>query len=65
MLVRRLDGVVSRGEPRVGMLMEELTAAARSFERLANQLERDAGSTLFAPPEPASTPSNSSRSTKP
>jgi hypothetical protein len=47
------------------MLMEELTAAARSFERLANQLERDAGSTLFAPPEPASTPSNSSRSTKP
>ena len=65
MLVRRLDGVVSRGEPRVGMLMEELTAAARSFERLANQLERDAGSTLFAPPEPASSPSNSSRSTKP
>lgn len=64
-LVRRIDGVVARGEPRVTALIEELTAAARSFENLANQLERDAGSTLFAPPEPISTPSNSSRSTKP
>ena len=61
----RVGGVGARAEPSVGALVEELTAAARSFERLANQLERDAGSTLFAPPEPASTPSNSSRSTKP
>jgi ABC-type transporter Mla subunit MlaD len=65
MLARRIDGVVARGEPRLGALIEELTAAARSFERLANQLERDAGSTLFAPPEAATSPSNSSRSTKP
>jgi len=65
MLARRVEGVVARGEPRVALLIDELTATARTFERLANQLERDAGSTLFAPPEPANTPSNSSRSTKP
>jgi len=65
MLARRVEGVVARGEPRASLLIDELTAAARSFERLANQLERDAGSTLFAPPEPANTPSNSLRSTKP
>jgi ABC-type transporter Mla subunit MlaD len=65
MLARRAEGVVARGEPRIGALIEELTSAARSFEHLANQLERDAGSTLFAPPESASTPSKSSRSNKP
>lgn len=65
LLARRLEGAVARGEPRIGALIEELTSAARSFERLANQLERDAGSTLFAPPEPANSPSNSFRSTNP
>lgn len=64
-LAHRLDGVVMRGEPRLAGLLEELTAAARSFERLANQLERDAGSTIFAPPESADSPSNSSKATKP
>ncbi len=63
-LVKRLDETVARAEPGVTSLLQELSAAAQSFERLANQLERDAASTLFAPPAPSTAPSRSNDSGK-